>query len=119
MYSAELLKHFQDSSKVGDVHKATVAVESQNPVCGDVLRLSLRVDAGVITEVRFRAKGCVPAIACGARLADLLQGLTVQKAADLNSDTIETEVGGLPEASKHAAALAIQTLRSALKSIPR
>jgi len=68
MYSAQVLDHFQNPRGVGELPDATVSVEVQNPACGDVMRLSLRVVDGRVVDARFRAKGCVPAIACGSRL---------------------------------------------------
>src|SRR5512142_148756 len=100
MYSAQLLDHFENPRGVGDLANASVSVELQNPACGDVLRLSLLVDQGRIVEARFRAKGCVPAIARGLNEAALVEAL-----------------GGLPQASRHAAALAIDALRAALKQL--
>ena len=67
MYSSEVLDHFENPRGVGDLENATVSVERPNPVCGDMLRLSLRIENGTIAEARFRAKGCVPAIACGSK----------------------------------------------------
>ena len=117
MYSAEVLNHFENPRGVGDLHDATVAVEVSNPVCGDVLRLSLRLDAGQIVEARFRAQGCVPAIACGSKLVEILSRREISAIKTVTPTQITEELGGLPQASQHAAALAVAALHRALASI--
>jgi SUF system NifU family Fe-S assembly protein len=114
MYSAEVLDHFQNPRNVGDVESPDASAELQNPVCGDVLRLTLKVDAGRIVDIRFRAKGCVPAMACGSALTELVRGRSVQEARKLSRDELVEKIGGLPEASSHAGHLAIDTLKTAL-----
>lgn len=113
MYSQQVLDHFQNPRFVGELENATVAVEAQNPACGDVLRLSLRIDDGRIAEVRFRAKGCVPSIACGSKLAEMLPGRSLAD-PQISREQIVRELGGLPEASEHASHLAMDALRLAL-----
>lgn len=113
MYSAQVLDHFQNPRFVGELENPTVTVETQNPACGDVLRLSLRVEHGRIVQVRFRAKGCVPSIACGSKLAEMLAGRSIEEPQIRREDLIR-ELGGLPEASEHAIHLAMDALRQAL-----
>jgi nitrogen fixation NifU-like protein len=117
MYSAELLDHFQNPRNVGDVADADAVVELENPVCGDVIRLSLRLQGRLIAEVRFKAKGCVPAMACGSALTELVRGKTVEEARKLGRDDLVALVGSLPQASYHAAQLALDTLRAALAKL--
>lgn len=116
MYSAMLLDHFENPRNVGEVKDAVTRVCVENPVCGDVLELSLRVEAGRIVEARFRAKGCVPSIACGSALTELALGRTLNEAAALLGKDLIAAVGGVPEASTHAAALAVEALRKAVES---
>ena len=116
MYSAQVLDHFQNPRFVGELQNATVTVEAQNPACGDVLRLSLLIEDGRIAEVRFRAKGCVPAIACGSKLAEMLEGRSVANPM-IRREELVHELGGLPEASKHASHLAMDALRLALAKL--
>ena len=93
------------------------SVELENPVCGDVIRLSLKIDEGRIAEIRFKAKGCVPAMACGSALTELAQGKTISEARDLKREDLVKAVGGLPNASSHAAQLALDVLSTALAKI--
>lgn len=117
MYSAQLLDHFQNPRNVGDIAGADASVEIENPVCGDIIRLSLRVGNGSITEIRFKAKGCVPAMACGSALTELAQGKTVAEARLLTRDDVINAVGSLPNASTHAAQLAVDVLLTALAMV--
>lgn len=117
MYSAELLDHFQNPRNVGDVVDPDASVEIENPVCGDVIRLSLKVLDGRITEIRFKAKGCVPAMACGSAVTELVQGKTVADVRLLRRDDLIKAVGSLPNASTHAAQLALDALSAALAKV--
>jgi len=114
MYSAEVLDHFQNPRNVGDVESPDLSAELQNPVCGDVLRLTLKVDAGRIVVIRFRAKGCVPVMACGSALTELVRGRTIEEARHVTREQLVDRIGGLPKVSSHAGHLAMDTLKAAL-----
>jgi nitrogen fixation NifU-like protein len=117
MYSALVLDHFQNPRNAGDLADADATVEIENPACGDVLRLSLKVSAGRISEARFKAKGCVAAIACGSALTELVMGKTLDEARSLQCEDVSAAVGGLPQGSTHAAQLAVDALAVALSRI--
>ena len=117
MYSTQLLDHFQNPRHAGDLPGADAGAEIENPVCGDVIRISLKMDAGRIVDVRFKAKGCVPAMACGSALTELVLGKTAQEARRLRREDLIAAVGGLPQASAHAAQLALDVLSAALDQI--
>jgi nitrogen fixation NifU-like protein len=78
----------------------------ENPVCGDILELSARVESGRITEARFRTRGCVTALACSSLLTELLKGKTPAEARAITPDQISEALGGLPPATMHGAQLA-------------
>lgn len=118
MYSAQLLDHFQNPRNAGEVPDATATVELENPVCGDLIRLSIKMRGQEIQEIRFKAKGCVPAIACGSALTELVHGKTAEEARQLKREDLIAAVGGLPQASTHAAKLALDALSQALAKIP-
>jgi NifU-like protein involved in Fe-S cluster formation len=83
----------------------------ENPVCGDVLKLSAKVAAVKISEIRFQAKGCVASMACGSVIAELACGRTISEAAKLTREDVLRAIGGVPEGSSHAAQLAVDALR--------
>lgn len=85
-------------------------------MCGDRLRLSLRVRSGRIEAARFLAYGCAPTLACGSVLTELLQEKTVAEAMRLTRKDLLDALGGLPSRKQHAAALAIETLRTAIET---
>lgn len=97
----------------------SAVAEVQNPACGDVLFLSLQVSDGKIIQARFQAKGCVPAIACGSLLTELVMGHSVEKAAELTAAELETAIEGVPAASHHASQLAVDALRAALGKLAK
>lgn len=115
MYSPQILDHFQNPRNAGELQDADAAVQIENPACGDILRLTARIVDGRIVEVRFRAKGCVPAMACASALTELVVGKTVQAARRLRRERLVESLGDLPEASAHASHLAMDALAALLK----
>jgi nitrogen fixation protein NifU and related proteins len=114
IYSAQLLDHFRNPRHAGVLPDAAVVVEADNPVCGDVIRLWLRLESGRVTAASFKAAGCAPAIACGSWLSERLnRGETVKALDRISIEEIEAGLGGLPAASRHAAQLAVDVLRKA------
>lgn len=109
--------HFTNPRNAGEMPGATVVAEETNPVCGDRLRLYLRLEDDRIAAASFLAYGCPPSIACGSALTELIQGKSIKDALTLTKQQLVDAVGGLPSRKLHAAALALETLRSALKNL--
>ncbi len=116
MYSAQLLEFFQSSANAGDLPGANARSRIENPVCGDIVEFAASILDGSISEIRFRAKGCVPAMACAAALCHMVKGQTVQKASQLALRDLEARVGGVPPGSSHALQMSIEGLRQLLRS---
>jgi nitrogen fixation NifU-like protein len=114
MYSLQLLDHFQNPRNAGEISDADGRAEIENPACGDVLRITVKCSEGRIAQIRFKAKGCVATIACGSALTELATGRKVEEVSKLQRENINAAVGGLPQASSHAAQLALDTLSLAL-----
>jgi nitrogen fixation NifU-like protein len=121
VYSPELLDHFQNPRNAGEVENADAKVRIENPVCGDILELSVKLDGDqIIKDIRFRAKGCVPAMACGSAITELAKGRSAFEAGSIGREDLLLKVGGLPDASNHAGVLAIDALKAVLRdSVPR
>jgi nitrogen fixation protein NifU and related proteins len=117
MYSTQVLDHFQNPRNPGTVANPDASVQVENPACGDVLKLTLRVAAGRIEDIRFLAQGCVPALACASLLTELVQGKTIAEARQLRREELIRAIGGLPQASTHASHLAMDTLAALLKQL--
>jgi nitrogen fixation NifU-like protein len=122
VYSAELLDHFQNPRNAGEVEAPDRTARLENPACGDILELSLRLEKTKlegkrIAEIRFRAKGCVPAMACGSAITELIKGKTIEEARQLSREELVRKIGGLPQASTHASHLAMDTLAALLRNL--
>ena len=115
MYSAQVLDHFEHPRNAGAVADADASVRMENPACGDVLELTVKLAGGRIEEIRFRAKGCVATLACASALTELVRGKTPDDARRLSREDLVRAVGGLPAASEHASHLAMDVLGALLK----
>ena len=118
MYSSQVLNHFEHPRNAGAVADADASARIENPACGDVLELTVKIAEGRIAEIRFRAKGCVAAMACGSAVTELVSGKTVAEARNLSRGELVRAVGGLPAASTHASHLAMETLAAVLGRLP-
>ncbi len=114
MYSPQILDHFEHPRNAGAVADADASARIENPACGDVLELTVRVAEKRIAEIRFRAKGCVAAMACGSAVTEMVRGRTVDEAQTLSREELVHAVGGLHVASSHAGHLAMDALASVL-----
>ena len=115
MYSPRLIDHFEHPRNAGDLADADARVRVENPACGDILELAIKMEGGIIREIRFRAKGCVPTMACGSLVTELVSGKTADEATAITKETVAEEIGGLPPASGHAAQLAVEAMRAVVK----
>ena len=115
-YSEAFKDHLANPRNPGELADANAVAEETNPVCGDRLRLSLRIRDGRIEAARFLAYGCPPTLACGSALAEMLEGMTIEDALKLERKEIASALGGLPSRKQHAASLAIETLRTAIEN---
>ena len=113
-YSEILKDHLAHPRCVGKLEDANASAERTNPVCGDRLCLFMRLHEGRIEAASFLAYGCAPTLACGSALAEMLGGMSISHALRLQREDLVRALGGLPNRKRHAAALAIETLRSAL-----
>ena len=117
MFSKTVLDHFRHPRNAGELADATVIVEVSNPVCGDILKLSARVEDGRIAEVRFLCRGCTTAIACASLLTEEIRGRAVDGLRAITAETLSKALGDLPAATLHGAQLAADGLSSLLQRI--
>lgn len=116
MYSAKLLDHFEHPRHAGDLPDANMRVRVENPACGDILELAAEVRDGVVRKIGFRAKGCVPAMACGSAVASLIDGQPVAQLLSIRKEDVLREVESVPAASGHAVHLALDALSELWKA---
>ena len=117
MYPPELIDHFQHPRNSGVMDSPDVSVQAENPACGDVMKLMLRIHDGNISEAKYQVRGCVASIACGSALTEQLVGKSIVGAAAIKRESLVQTLGGLSNESMHASHLAIDCLRLALKQL--
>jgi len=116
-YSAKFKEHLAHPRNAGELSDANAVADETNPICGDRLRLSLIIKDNRIEAARYLAYGCPPTLVCGSILTELVSGKTIEEAKQLTRADLLNAVGGLPSRKHHAAALAIETLNSALNQL--
>jgi nitrogen fixation NifU-like protein len=117
MFNEIVLDHFRAPHNAGDLPDASATVEVTNPVCGDVLRLAVRVEAGRVTAACFKTQGCVAAIACSSALTDMLISKSPPELSAITPQQISSFLGGLPAATFHAAQLCTDAVAALRKKI--
>ena len=117
MYSEQLIDHFRNPRDVVELPPPAVTVEISNPACGDIMRLSVRFEAGRAIEVRYKTRGCTASIATGSALTEWIAGKSRADLAAFRPAMIEEAVGGLEPESKHAAVLCADAVKALLKSV--
>jgi nitrogen fixation NifU-like protein len=119
MYSAAVLDHFQNPRHAGTLADPTASIQVSNPVCGDVLELSVRVEEGRIIDARFRIRGCVTSMACSSLLTELVIDKSTDELRSITPQRISDQLGGLPPATFHGAQLACAAVTELLRKLGR
>ena len=119
MYPPQLIDHFERPRNSGPMDSPDVTVQAENPACGDVMKLMLRLEDGRIAEAKYQVRGCVASIACGSALTETLVGKNVAEAAAIKREWLVQALGGLANESMHASHLAIDCLKLALKQLAK
>jgi len=115
-YSDIVMDHAKNPRNVGILEPADARGVQMNPVCGDTLMLTLKIDDGRITDSRIQTKGCAASVATSSILTELIDGMTLDEAMELSHEEVSEAVGGLPPSKLHSAALVIDALRRAITS---
>ena len=113
-YSAKVMEHFANPHNVGEIKDADGVGEVGNPKCGDIMRMYIKVDNDVITDVKFMTFGCGAAIATSSMATDLVKGKTIPEALKLTNKAVMEALGGLPPVKVHCSLLAEQAVHAAL-----
>ena len=114
-YSEKLLDYFEHPRCVGELDDADAVAEVSNPVCGDVMKLWVKVDDGHIQDARFKAQGCSAAIATSSYATQMLIGMNVADARLITKEQIADALGGLPASKIHCSVLASDAIKQVLK----
>ena len=115
MYSTKVMEHFRDPHNVGVVENADGTGKVGNPVCGDIMELTVKVDDGVITDAKFRTFGCGAAIATSSMVTDLAMGKTLEEAMKITRANVADALDWLPPIKMHCSNLAADALHAAIQ----
>ena len=116
MYSEKVMDHFMNPRNVGDVEGANAVGEVGNAKCGDIMKISMKInDDGVIEDVKFKTFGCGAAVATSSIATEMIKGKTVEEAEKLSNKAVIEAVDGLPPAKIHCSVLAEEAVKAALK----
>jgi len=114
-YSEKVMDHFLNPRNVGEVENANGVGQVGNPVCGDVMRISIRVENGVIEDIRFRTFGCAAAIATSSMVTEMVKGKAIEEALQISNRAVAQALGGLPAQKMHCSNLAADALKKAIE----
>jgi nitrogen fixation NifU-like protein len=114
-YSEKVMDHFLNPRNVGEIPDASGIGNVGNPICGDVLRLYLKIENGIIKDVKFKTFGCGAAIATSSMVTELVKGKTVDEALQISNKAVAEALDGLPPIKMHCSVLAEEALKAAIE----
>lgn len=114
IYSDKVMDHFNHPRNVGEIEDADGVGTVGNPVCGDIMKMYLRIEDGVIVDVKFKTFGCGSAIATSSMATEMIKGKTVQEALTLTNAAVAEALDGLPAHKMHCSVLAEEAVKKAL-----
>ena len=114
-YSEKVMDHFMHPRNMGEIEEPSGIGEVGNPACGDVMRLSLKIENGTIIDAKFKTFGCGAAIASSSMTTELIKGKSIDEALAISNEAVAEALGGLPPAKQHCSVLAEEALRAALE----
>ena len=116
MYSEKVMDHFTRPRNVGEIPDANGIGQEGNAVCGDIIKMYIKVDENdVIQDIKFKTFGCGAAIATSSMVTELAKGKTIQEALELSNKAVAEALGGLPPQKMHCSNLAADALHKAIE----
>jgi nitrogen fixation NifU-like protein len=115
MYSEKVKDHFMNPRNMGEMENPDGIGVVGNPVCGDVMKIFIRVVDGRITDIKFQTFGCAAAIATSSMITELARNKTVEEALEITRDDVANELDGLPKIKMHCSNLAADGLHAAIE----
>lgn len=113
-YTDKVMEHYENPRNVGVVEDANGVGIVGNPTCGDVMKLTVRIEDGIIKDVKFKTFGCGAAIATSSMVTEMVKGKTVDEALEISNKTVANALGGLPKIKMHCSVLAEDALKAAI-----
>ena len=114
LYSDKVLDHFSSPRNVGEIPDANGVGEVGNAVCGDIMKMYLKIENGVIEDVKFKTVGCGAAIATSSMATELIKGKPFEEALKLTNKAVVEALGGLPPVKIHCSVLAEEAIKAAI-----
>ena len=115
LYSEKVMDHFRNPRNVGVIEHADGVGEVGNPVCGDIMKIYLKIDDGIITDVKFETFGCGSAIASSSMASELIKGKPLADALTLTNKAVAEALDGLPAHKMHCSVLAEEAIKKAVQ----
>jgi len=115
IYNEKVMEHFKNPRNVGELEHADGVGQVGNPVCGDVMKIFIKVKNRKISDIKFKTYGCVSAIATTSMLTEMAKGKTLKEAKKITRDDVAEALGGLPPIKMHCSNLAADALRKAIE----
>ncbi len=115
MYSKKVMDHFENPRNVGEIEEADGMGTVGNPECGDIMKLSIKIEDDVIKDVKFKTFGCGAAIATSSMVTELVMGKGLDEAENISNDTVAEALDGLPPVKMHCSNLAADALHAAIE----
>jgi nitrogen fixation protein NifU and related proteins len=113
-YSPLVMDHFANPRNMGEIEDASAVGDVGNPTCGDMMRLYLKIENGVIVDAKFKTFGCGAAIASSSILTEMLIGKKVEDAMKISNEAVAEALGGLPPVKIHCSVMAEEAVKAAL-----
>lgn len=114
LYSEKVMDHFANPRNVGEIENADGIGEVGNAKCGDIMKMYIKVDGGVISDVKFKTFGCGAAVATSSMATEMIMGKSIDDALKLTNKAVVEALDGLPASKIHCSVLAEQALKSAI-----
>ena len=114
MYSEKVMEHFEHPRNVGEIPDASGTGTVGNAKCGDIMKMDIKVENDIITDVKFKTFGCGAAIATSSRATEMVMGKTVDEALQITNEMVTESLGGLPPVKLHCSVLAEEALHAAI-----
>jgi nitrogen fixation NifU-like protein len=114
MYSEKVMDHFANPRNVGEIENASGVGEVGNATCGDIMRMYLNIEDGIIKDCKFKTYGCGAAVATSSMATEMIKGKTIAEALRVTNAAVAEALGGLPPIKMHCSVLAEEAVHAAL-----